>query len=198
MATLFSSSGAYTGNAGIIAESDDGLPVIASNFVRRLRAQPKVDSGWFFHLIRSHVVQKYVPAHTGGSAIRTFLAHVYRMCSIPFVPDDKTQRRIAEILSTVDETIEQTEALIAKYQQIKAGLMHDSVHSRRHPRRHLRPIRTPKPPISIKNPHSGGFQRSGRRFRQGSYATLLPRERHRLDSWSRKSLGPFHIFVCRT
>jgi len=35
------------------------------------------------------------------------------------------QKRIAEILSTVDEAIEQTEALIAKTQQIKAGLMHD-------------------------------------------------------------------------
>jgi type I restriction enzyme S subunit len=43
------------------------------------------------------------------------------------IPDWKPyqQRRIAEILSTVDEAIEQTEALIAKYQQIKAGLMHD-------------------------------------------------------------------------
>ena len=36
-----------------------------------------------------------------------------------------TQRHIAKILSTVDEAIEQTEALIAKYQQMKAGLMHD-------------------------------------------------------------------------
>ena len=35
------------------------------------------------------------------------------------------QQRIAEILSTIDETIEQTEALIAKMHQIKAGLMHD-------------------------------------------------------------------------
>ncbi len=35
------------------------------------------------------------------------------------------QRRIAEILTTVDEAIEHTEALIAKTQQIKAGLMHD-------------------------------------------------------------------------
>lgn len=35
------------------------------------------------------------------------------------------QQRITEILSTVDEAIEQTEALIAKTQQIKAGLMHD-------------------------------------------------------------------------
>lgn len=35
------------------------------------------------------------------------------------------QQRIAEILSTVDEAIEQTEALITKAQWIKAGLMHD-------------------------------------------------------------------------
>ena len=35
------------------------------------------------------------------------------------------QRRIAEILSTVDLAIEQTEALIAKQQRVKTGLMHD-------------------------------------------------------------------------
>lgn len=40
-------------------------------------------------------------------------------------PDLPQQQRIAEILTTVDEAIEQTEALIAKTQQIKAGLMHD-------------------------------------------------------------------------
>jgi type I restriction enzyme S subunit len=40
-------------------------------------------------------------------------------------PDYGNQQRIADILSTVDEAIEQTEALIAKTQQIKAGLMQD-------------------------------------------------------------------------
>lgn len=35
------------------------------------------------------------------------------------------QEQIAEILSALDATIDKTEALIAKYQQIKAGLMHD-------------------------------------------------------------------------
>ncbi len=40
-------------------------------------------------------------------------------------PNRSRQKEIAEILSTVDEAIEQTEALIAKTQQIKAGLMHD-------------------------------------------------------------------------
>lgn len=40
-------------------------------------------------------------------------------------PGELSQQRVAEILSTVDEAIEQTEALIAKTQQIKAGLMRD-------------------------------------------------------------------------
>lgn len=35
------------------------------------------------------------------------------------------QRRIAEILTTVDEAMEQTEALVGKLEQMKAGLMHD-------------------------------------------------------------------------
>src|SRR5262249_32271080 len=40
-------------------------------------------------------------------------------------PQISQQIRIAEILSTVDEAIEQTEALIAKTRQIKAGLSPD-------------------------------------------------------------------------
>lgn len=41
-------------------------------------------------------------------------------------PANRTeQSKIAEVLSTVDRAIEQTEALIAKQQRIKAGLMHD-------------------------------------------------------------------------
>jgi type I restriction enzyme S subunit len=35
------------------------------------------------------------------------------------------QQKIATILTSIDTAIEKTEALIAKYQQIKAGLMHD-------------------------------------------------------------------------
>ncbi|WP_445362972.1 restriction endonuclease subunit S [Microbulbifer sp. ANSA003] len=41
------------------------------------------------------------------------------------VPDILPQRRIGKILGKLDQTIEKTEALIEKYQQIKAGLMHD-------------------------------------------------------------------------
>ena len=41
------------------------------------------------------------------------------------VPPLPQQRKIARILTTLDNVITQTEALIAKYQAIKQGLMHD-------------------------------------------------------------------------
>lgn len=41
------------------------------------------------------------------------------------IPSVGSQHKIARILQTIDQSIEKTEALIEKYQQIKAGLMHD-------------------------------------------------------------------------
>lgn len=44
---------------------------------------------------------------------------------IVFCPSPLQQRKIARILTTLDNLIEKTEALIAKYQAIKQGMMHD-------------------------------------------------------------------------
>lgn len=52
----------------------------------------------------------------GSNDLKTF--------PIPVFSYDK-QKKIALILNTIDRTIAKTEALIEKYQQIKAGLMHD-------------------------------------------------------------------------
>jgi type I restriction enzyme S subunit len=62
------------------------------------------------------------------------------------------QRRIAEILSTLDETIEETEALIAKYQHIKAGLMHDLFTRGVTPDGKLRPTRAEAPQLYKESP----------------------------------------------
>ena len=67
-------------------------------------------------------------------------------------PDLARQRRIAEILSTLDEAIEQTEALIAKHQQIKAGLMHDLFTRGVTPDGHLRPTREQAPDLYKESP----------------------------------------------
>ncbi len=44
---------------------------------------------------------------------------------ISYPKDKRQQKKIVAILTSIDNAIEKTEALIAKYQQIKAGLMHD-------------------------------------------------------------------------
>ena len=44
---------------------------------------------------------------------------------IPHPENPLTQKKIAAILTSIDTAIEKTESLIAKYQKIKAGLMHD-------------------------------------------------------------------------
>jgi type I restriction enzyme S subunit len=68
---------------------------------------------------------------------------------LPTLPQ---QRRIAEILSTLDEAIEQTEALIAKHRQIKAGLMHDLFTRGVTPDGHLRPTREQAPDLYKESP----------------------------------------------
>lgn len=67
-------------------------------------------------------------------------------------PKKAIQRRIAEILSTVDEAIKQTEALIAKYQQIKAGLMHDLFTRGVTPDGRLRPTHAEAPHLYKESP----------------------------------------------
>jgi type I restriction enzyme, S subunit len=57
------------------------------------------------------------------------------------------QRKIATILSTIDTAIEQTEALIEKYQHIKAGLMHDLFTRGVLPTGQLRPPREQAPEL---------------------------------------------------
>lgn len=68
------------------------------------------------------------------------------------VPSPGEQAAIAEVLSTVDEAIDQTEALIAKTQQIKAGLMHDLFTRGVTPDGRLRPPRDEAPKFYKESP----------------------------------------------
>ncbi|WP_413732981.1 restriction endonuclease subunit S [Sodalis sp. RH20] len=63
------------------------------------------------------------------------------------VPDVEVQKKIAAILTTIDNAIEKTETLIAKYQQIKAGLMHDLFTRGVLPNGQLRPPRIQAPEL---------------------------------------------------
>ena len=61
---------------------------------------------------------------TGSAGQQRVPASFFSSFTIPKI-EKPEQTKIAEILSTVDRAIEQTEALIAKQQRIKTGLMQD-------------------------------------------------------------------------
>lgn len=63
------------------------------------------------------------------------------------LPSSERQQKIAAILTGIDTAIEKTEALIAKYQQIKAGLMHDLFTRGVLPNGQLRPPREQAPEL---------------------------------------------------
>jgi type I restriction enzyme S subunit len=68
------------------------------------------------------------------------------------IAPEPQQRRIAEILSKLDEAIEQTEELIEKMQQVKAGLMQDLFTRGVTPDGHLRPTREQAPELYKESP----------------------------------------------
>ena len=64
-----------------------------------------------------------------------------------FFPPLSEQRKIARILTTLDNLIENTETLIAKYQAIKQGMMHDLFSRGVDARGHLRPPQAEAPDL---------------------------------------------------
>jgi type I restriction enzyme S subunit len=111
--------------------------------------EERADTHFLFHRMRRGVedLKKLNQGTSINGIIRSDL--IAYPLELPPLP---TQRRIAEILSTMDEAIEQTEALIAKYQQIKAGLMHDLFTRGVTPDGHLRPTRAQAPHLYKDSP----------------------------------------------
>lgn len=98
------------------------LPSMDLAILRPLSAESNLP--FLFYRLMLQDARRYMLAHAGGTTV----LHLETKAVPKFkylAPSSTDQARIAKILSTVDEAIEQTEALIAKTQQIKAGLMHD-------------------------------------------------------------------------
>ena len=120
--------------------------ICSTEFVNLVPQAPAL-AEFLFHLLSSDIIYKILECKAEGttnSHVR-FKAALLKSIQIVEAPPRATWGRIAEILSTLDETIEQTEALIAKYQQIKTGLMHDLFTRGLTPAGRLRPTRVEAP-----------------------------------------------------
>jgi len=95
------------------------------------------------------------------------------------LPDVKKQEKAAEILETIDQTIEKTEALIQKYQQIKQGLIHDLFTRGVTPDGKLRPTREQAPEL-YKETQIGWIPREWRVKEFGEWILIIdPNPSHR-------------------
>lgn len=88
----------------------------------------------------------YLHRRSQGSTFAAVSTADVKTVPIPFFKPEK-QEKIATILSGIDTSIEKTEALIAKYQQIKAGMMHDLFTRGVLPNGQLRQLRSEAPEL---------------------------------------------------
>ena len=82
----------------------------------------RFEDAYFFYALKQW--EPYLKGQTSGSGIPHIDKEIFGNLAITEF-DSREQSKIAEVLSTVDRAIEQTEALIAKQQRIKTGLMQD-------------------------------------------------------------------------
>lgn len=105
---------------GRIARAD--VPVAINQDLRALFISDDFDTDyvvWAVDAIRHQIEKLAIGSTVKGISIDQLLSFEIG------APPKPEQTKIAEILSTVDRAIEQTEALIAKQQRLKTGLMQD-------------------------------------------------------------------------
>lgn len=119
-----------------------------------LRPDPKKTNAPFLaSALASARIQRFLDARTTGLADAQLNFTNQLLLGLELeLPSLSEQLQIADIRTTLDEAIEQTEALIAKTQQIKAGLMHDLFTRGVTPDGRLRPPQEEAPQLYKQSP----------------------------------------------
>lgn len=113
-------------------------PTTVNGSIAVVRAKHSLDPEFLFHFVTGDEFQKLISLKKAGLGVpHLFQADLREFpVSLPSLPE---QHKIARILTTLDELIEKTEALIAKYQSVKQGMMHDLFTRGVNEHGHLRP-----------------------------------------------------------
>jgi len=99
-----------------------------------------------YHVLSSDLFVTFLRKNLNGSTINHLYQCVFEKFPIP-LPHIKIQKKIVDILDCIDLSIEKTEVLIQKYQQIKQVLMHDLFTRGVTPDGKLRPTREQAPDL---------------------------------------------------
>jgi len=122
---LINKDGAQTGKVGIYRDKNNEPACINEHLFLMRGDSNKITQDYLYYTLLSQLCQIQIDAQISGSAQPGLKSDFLRGVYTELPVSTTEQSKIAEILSTVDRAIEQTEALIAKQQRIKTGLMHD-------------------------------------------------------------------------
>jgi type I restriction enzyme S subunit len=106
--------------SGLVGYGRQG--VVAST-VSKLSPSDKVEPKYLYYALSERF--NWIQHRRTGTGVPHVPKDLGRLLKLRYPKQRTIQQRIATILSGIDTAIENTEALITKYQQIKAGLMHD-------------------------------------------------------------------------
>ena len=106
--------------AGLVGKGQDG---VVSSTVSRLTPHAEVDCAFLYYALDRKF--DWIQGIRTGTGVPHVPKDIGRILHLDHPVDPVEQTRIAEVISSIDDAIAQTEELIAKTQQIKAGLMHD-------------------------------------------------------------------------
>jgi type I restriction enzyme S subunit len=112
----------YVGLTAQVPESLTGANLTQTT--ARIAIQSNLESRYFLHYFRGNRFRQEICRYTKGSAQPGLNLGDVEVFKVDYPPLPE-QRRIAEILDTLDEVIRKTEQVIAKTQQMKQGLLHD-------------------------------------------------------------------------
>ncbi len=85
----------------------------------------RVDKSYLKYLLSDSRLFDQLSQYSNQSAQANFGKQDLNKLKVSIPTDVKTQQKIAKILSTIDGQIEKTEAIIAKYQAVKQGMLQD-------------------------------------------------------------------------
>lgn len=108
-------------NAGEVFKARNGA--LASTMSHLVFDTNKIDAEFFFYFLKAHEAK--IKSQVRGSGVPHVDKQIIGELPNEFPANKVEQHKIAEILSTLDEAIWHTEALIRKQERVKQGLISD-------------------------------------------------------------------------
>ncbi|CAA0116777.1 Uncharacterised protein [Halioglobus japonicus] len=106
--------------SGLVGYNKEG---VVSSTVSKLTPNGKIDGALLYYFLLHNF--DWIQNRRTGTGVPHVPKDIGRILRLKYPVNPRLQSKIVSILQSIDQSIEKTEALIEKYQQIKAGLMHD-------------------------------------------------------------------------